>query len=136
MSGDFSKVEKSIEDILIDLMNEKVMSTGVQASSMRGVQASPLTSRGSRPSRAATEKRTKHRDELENVKLIPSILPDYILPLDGMVSRESVPRDFEYTLITAYLPKGIRAVGLQLGKIMTSTWEITRTMECLPHTSI
>jgi hypothetical protein len=86
MSGDFSAVEKSIEEILIDLMDEKVMSTGVQASSTRGVQASPSTARGSGPSRDATEKRTKHRDDLENVKLIPSILPDYIPPLAGAVS--------------------------------------------------
>jgi hypothetical protein len=34
-----------------------------------------------------------------------------------MVNRDSVPRDFEYMLITAYLPKGIRAVGPQLGLI-------------------
>jgi hypothetical protein len=39
-------------------------------------------------------------------------LHNYIPPLAGAVSRDSVPRDFEYTLITAYLPKGIRAVGL------------------------
>jgi hypothetical protein len=86
------------------------MSVGVQASSMRGVQASPSTARGSGPSRAVIEKRTKHRDDLVNAKLIPSILPDYIPPLAGVVSRDSVPRDFDYTLITAYLPKGIRAV--------------------------
>jgi hypothetical protein len=59
-------VEKSVEEILIDLMAERVMSTGVQASSTRGVQASPSTARGSRPSRVADEKRTKHRDDLEN----------------------------------------------------------------------
>jgi hypothetical protein len=51
----------------------------------------------------------KHRDDLANVKLIPSILPDYIPPLAGAVSRDSVPRDFDYTVITAYLPKGIRS---------------------------
>jgi hypothetical protein len=34
------------------------------------------------------------------------------------VSRDSVLRDFEYTLITAYLPKGIHAVGPQLGLIL------------------
>jgi hypothetical protein len=55
---------------------------------------------------------------LANAKLIPSILPDYIPPLAGAVSHDSVPRDFDYTLITAYLPKGIRAVGPQLGQIM------------------
>jgi hypothetical protein len=56
---------------------------------------------------------------LENAKLIPSILPDYIPPLAGMVSRDSVSRDFDYTLITAYLPKGIHAVKTQLDKILT-----------------
>jgi hypothetical protein len=50
MSDDISAVEKSIEEILIDLMVEKVMSVGIQASSMRGVQASPSTARGSGPS--------------------------------------------------------------------------------------
>jgi hypothetical protein len=119
MSGDLSAVEKSIEEILIDLMAEKVMSTGVQASSTRGVQASPSTGRRSGPSRTATEKRSKHRDDLANAKLIPSVLPDYIPPLAGAVSHDSVPRDFDYTLITAYLPKGIRAVGPQLGQILT-----------------
>jgi hypothetical protein len=52
-----------------------------------------------------------------NAKLIPSVLPDYIPPLDGMVSRDSFLRDLEYTLITAYLPKGIHTVGPQLGLI-------------------
>jgi hypothetical protein len=43
MSGDLSVVEKFIKEILIDLMAEKVLSVGVQASSTRGVQASPST---------------------------------------------------------------------------------------------
>jgi hypothetical protein len=81
MSEELSAVEESVKEILIDLMTERVMSVGVQASSTRGVQASPSTARGSGPSRAATEKRTKHRDDLANVKLLPSILPDYIPPL-------------------------------------------------------
>jgi hypothetical protein len=90
------------------------MSAGVQASSTRGLQASPSTARGSGPSRTTTEKRTKHHDDLVNVKLIPSIYLDYIHPwLDG--EYDSVPRDFDYTLITAYLPKGIRTVGPLLG---------------------
>jgi hypothetical protein len=58
-----------------------------------------------------TEKRRKHCDDLENAKQIPSVFPNYIPPLDGAVSCDSVPQDFEYTLITAYLPKGIHAVG-------------------------
>jgi hypothetical protein len=118
MSDDISAVENSIEEILIDLMAEKVMSAGVQASSTRGLEASPSTAQR-RSSRPAAEKRSKHRDDLANVKLIPSILPDYIPPLAGVVSHDSVPRDFDYTVITAYLPKGIRAVGLQLERILT-----------------
>jgi hypothetical protein len=96
MSDELNTAEKSVEEILIDLMAERVISTGVQSSSMREVQASPSTTRGSGPSRAADEKRTKHRDHLENGKLIPSILPDYIPPLAGEVNRDSVPRDFDY----------------------------------------
>jgi hypothetical protein len=122
MSEELSAVEESVKEVLIDLMtervmSERVMSVGVQASSTRGVQASPSTARGSGPSRVITEKRTKHRDDLENAKLIPTILPDYILPLADVVSRDSVPRDFDYTMVTAYLPKGIRAVRAQQDKI-------------------
>jgi hypothetical protein len=52
------------------------------------------------------------------VKLIPSILPDYIPPLPYTVSHDSVPRDFEYTIVTAYLSKGIRTVRVQQDKIV------------------
>lgn len=45
MSGDLTAVEKSVEEIFIDLMDEKVMSVGVQASSTVGLQASPPTAR-------------------------------------------------------------------------------------------
>jgi hypothetical protein len=83
MSDEFSAAEKIVEEVLIDLMTERVMSmsAGIQASSTRGVQASPSTAHGSGPSRPTVEKRTKHRDDLANAKLIPSILPDYIPPL-------------------------------------------------------
>jgi hypothetical protein len=43
MSNERSAVEKSVEEILIDIMAEKVMSIGIQASSMGGLQAYPLT---------------------------------------------------------------------------------------------
>jgi hypothetical protein len=66
-----------------------------------------------------TKKQTRHCNDLANTKLIPSITPNYIPPLAGMVSHDSVPRDFNYTLITVYLLKGIRVVGPQLGQIMT-----------------
>jgi hypothetical protein len=56
---------------------------------------------------------------MENVKKISSVLLDYILPFAGMVSCDTIPCDFEYTLITAYLLKGIRAVRPQLGLIPT-----------------
>jgi hypothetical protein len=52
------------------------------------------------------------------MKLIPSVFPDYIPPLVGAVSRDNVLWDFEYTLITAYLPKGICAVAPQLEQIL------------------
>jgi hypothetical protein len=35
------------------------------------------------------------------------------------VNRDNIPWDFEYMLITAYIPKGIRVVGTQLGHIPT-----------------
>jgi hypothetical protein len=114
MSGEHSAIEKSVEEILVDLMTERVMSVGIQASSTSGLQASPST--GRRSGRTA-EKRSKHRDDLANAKQIPLVLPDYIPPLAGMVNHDNIPQDFEYTLITAYLPKGIRTVGPQLGHI-------------------
>jgi hypothetical protein len=93
------------------------MSVGVQASLMRGVQSSPSTALGSRPSWPTTKKRTKHKDDLANAKLIPSLLPDYIPPLAGAVSHDNVPRYFEYAMVTVYLPKGIPIVRVQQEKI-------------------
>jgi hypothetical protein len=115
MSVDLSAAEKIIEEVLIDLMTKRVMSEremyeSIQASSTKGVKASPSTDRGAGSSRPSTEKRTKQRDDLENVKLIPSILLDYIPPLSRMVSRDSVPKDFEHSMITVHLSKGIHVV--------------------------
>ena len=50
--------------------------------------------------------------------MIPFIFPDYIPPLAGVVNRDSVPRDFEYTMVTVYLPKGIHAVRTKQDKII------------------
>ena len=121
MSDEFSAAEKIFEEVLIDLMTERVMSMSacIQASLMREVQASPSTSHRSGPSWLIVEKRTKHRDDLANAKLIPTILPDYIPPLDGMVSHDSVLRYFDYTMVTAYLQKGIHEVRAQQDKITT-----------------
>jgi hypothetical protein len=83
------------------------------------VPASPSTAHRFRPSQDAYEKITKHGDDLANAKLIPSTLPNYILPLASAMNRDSIPRDFEYTLVTAYLPKGIQTGKPQSDKIMT-----------------
>jgi hypothetical protein len=122
MSDELNAVEKEVEEVLIDLMAERVMSerrmsVGVQASSTRGVQASPSTARGARPSITMTETRTKHKDDIANAKLIPRILPAYIPPLSGKINHNSVPRDFAYTLITTYLLKGVRAVHANQDKL-------------------
>jgi hypothetical protein len=117
MSDEISVEEKYVEEIIIDLMAKKVMFAGIQTSSMRGVQASSLTTHGSGPSQFAIEKRIKNRDDLANAKLIPSILPNYIPPLAGVVSHDSVSRDFDYIVITVYLSKGIQAVRQKLEMI-------------------
>jgi hypothetical protein len=72
MSDELSTTEKCVEEVLIDLMAKKLMSTGIQSSSMRGVQSSPSTARGYRPSQATVEKRTKHQDDL-----VSEVNPNY-----------------------------------------------------------
>jgi hypothetical protein len=54
MSDELSAIEKIVEEVLIDLMTERVMliSIGIQASSMRGLPTSPSTARGAGPSQA------------------------------------------------------------------------------------
>jgi nicotinamide mononucleotide (NMN) deamidase PncC len=54
MSGQHSALDKSVEEILVELMDEKVMSVGIQESSTGGLQASSSTGRHS--SRTTTEK--------------------------------------------------------------------------------
>jgi hypothetical protein len=89
---------------------------GLQASSTRGTQASPSTARAG-TSRAGAERRTKHKDDITNAKLVPSILPAYIPPLSGAINQDNIPRDFEYTLVTAYLPKGVRTYRADQDKV-------------------
>jgi len=50
MSDELSAIEKSVEEVLIDLMDKKLMSAGIKASSTRGAQASPLSAHRYRPS--------------------------------------------------------------------------------------
>jgi hypothetical protein len=95
MSNELSAAEKVIEEVLIELMTERVMlegglSTGVQASSMRGVHSSPSTTHAN-PSRPTDEKQTKHMDDIANAKLIPRILPTYLPLLRGSINRDNVP---------------------------------------------
>jgi hypothetical protein len=117
MSGEPSALEISVGEILTKIMADRQFSVGIQASSTGGLQASPSTGHHSSHANPTTEKRSKHHDDLANAKQIPSVLPDYIPPLAGAVNRDNIPHDFEYTLITAYIPKGIHIVGTQLGQI-------------------
>jgi hypothetical protein len=122
MSEELSAFEEFVKEVLVDLRTEKVMSkrrmsAGVQASSTGGTQASPSTTHGARTSKTTIETRTKHRDDIANTKLILCILPTYLPPLSSSINRDSVPHDFEYTLITAYLPKGVCVVRANQDKI-------------------
>jgi hypothetical protein len=90
MSKALSIVEKAAEEVLIDLMTERVMSErgvsiGVQEYSMRVMQASPSTTQAG-PSRPADEKCTKNRDDIVNAKMILSILPAYLPPRSGAIN--------------------------------------------------
>jgi hypothetical protein len=123
MSNELSVAKKIFEEFLIDLITERIisereMSTSIHVSSTRAVQVYLSTTHGARSSRPSMEKRTKHRDDLENENLIPTILLNCILPLADTVSRDSVPRDFEYSMVTAYLTKGICAVHTQKENIV------------------
>jgi hypothetical protein len=122
MSDELNVVEKTVEEFLIDLMVERVMSerrisASVQASLTGGVQDFPSTACREGPSRTTTETRTKHIDDIPNAKLIPCILSVYIPPLRRKINQNSVPRDFEYTLNTTYLPKGLCIVCANQDKL-------------------
>jgi hypothetical protein len=99
-------------------MADRPLSEGVQASSTRGLQASPSTGRRSGHVNPMTEQRSKHCMVIWLMRRrSSSILPEYIPPLAGAVNHDNIPRDYEYTLFTAYILKGIRVVGSQLGQI-------------------
>jgi hypothetical protein len=65
-----------------------------------------------------TKTRIKHRDDIVNANLILCILPSYLPPLSGTINHDSVPHDFEYTLITAYLLKGVCIVHAEQDKLI------------------
>jgi hypothetical protein len=124
MLDELNTVEKVVEEFLTNLMAERVMSerrmsAGVQALSSGKVKDSPSTAHGVGPSRTTIETRKKHIDDMANAKLIPHILLVYIPPLRGNFNRDSVPRDFEYNLITTYLLKGVRAIRANQDKLAT-----------------
>jgi hypothetical protein len=96
MSDELSATEKVVEEVLIDLMTERVMSkrrmsAGVQASSIGGVQTSPSTTYGARTSITTAEIRMKHKDDIANAKLILCILPAYLPPFSGAINQDNVP---------------------------------------------
>jgi hypothetical protein len=122
MSNEFTELEESVTEVLLNLMTKRVMlerrmSNGVQASSTRVVQASPSISQAG-TSRAGTKRRTKNKDDISNTKLVPSILPAYIPPLSGDINRDNVPRDFEFTLVTTYLLKGVHTYRTDQDKVI------------------
>jgi hypothetical protein len=65
MLGEHNMLEKSVEDILIDLMAEKFMYAGIHASSIGGLKEYPSTGRRSGH---VAKKRRKHHDDLANLK--------------------------------------------------------------------
>jgi hypothetical protein len=117
MSSKPSELEKSVEEVLKNIMADRSISEGVQASLTRGLQAFPSTGRRSGHVNPVTEQQSNHRGDLANVKQISSILPEYIPYLAGTVNHDNIPQDYEYTVFTTYIPKGIRVFGSQLGEI-------------------
>jgi hypothetical protein len=90
MSNELSAIEKIFEEVLIDLMVERIMSVhemsiGVHALFSGVLLASPSTARVG-PSRPPSERRSKLGNDFATVKMIPSILPKYIPPLSGPVN--------------------------------------------------
>jgi hypothetical protein len=110
MISEPSELEKVVEEVLNKIMADRSISKGVQASSTRGLQASPSTRHRSGRVNRVTEQRSKHCGYLATAKKIPSILPKYIQHLVGGVNRDNIPRDYEYTMFTPYILKGIRVV--------------------------
>jgi hypothetical protein len=66
MSGEHSELEKYVEEILVELMDERVISIGIHGSSTGGLQASPST--GHHSNQTVTKKQGKYRDDLANAK--------------------------------------------------------------------
>jgi hypothetical protein len=71
MSSEPSTLDKSMEEILVELVAKRVMSIRIQVSSTRELQETPSIERHSR---WATEKRRKNYDNIANANQIPSVL--------------------------------------------------------------
>jgi hypothetical protein len=87
-------------------MANSPVSEGIQELSTRGLQVSPSTRRHSTHINPVTEQRIKNHSDLANVKQIPSILLEYISPLDDVVNCDSIPHDLEDSVFSVYIPKG------------------------------
>ena len=68
MSGKPNDFEKSVEEIVRKLMDDRPISEGIQASSTRGLQASPLTKLHSTRINPVTKQRRKKCIYLANAK--------------------------------------------------------------------
>jgi hypothetical protein len=98
-------------------MDDRPIFEGIQVSLTRGLQASPSIGHRSTCINPVNEERIKNQGDLANAKKISSILPEYIMPMFDAVNHDNIPRYFEYSVFTSYIPKGIRIVGSQLGQI-------------------
>jgi hypothetical protein len=72
--------------------------------------------------------------------MILTILPTYIAHLSGVVNHDSVPRDFEYALVTAYLLNWICIVLTDQDKIVALKFSDLNLGDrkfttCSPHIS-
>jgi hypothetical protein len=68
MSGKPSELEKFVEEFLKNLMAERPIYEGVQASSTKGMQDSPSTRHRSGHVNPVIEQRSKNRGDLANAK--------------------------------------------------------------------
>jgi hypothetical protein len=86
MSDDISAVEKSIQEILIDLMDEKVMSAGIQDSSKRGLEATMDIGRSTILNVMKLPHFGRHQEVNACVKLLLSCLNCGYLLLDRRIT--------------------------------------------------
>jgi hypothetical protein len=99
------------------------------------VQASPSIARAG-TSQVDAESKTKHKDDMANARLVPSILHAYIPPLRGAINIDNVPRDIEYTLVTTCLLKGVPVVCVDQDKIATLKFSDFNLGDCKVYNTL